>query len=237
MDTTFRFKQFSIRNDDSAMKVGTDGVLLGAWASLEGNPESILDIGAGTGLIALMLAQRSLAENIDAVEIDAPAFEQCVENFEASPWSDRLFCYHCGLEEFAREVDEPYDLILSNPPFYSEDVSSGNPARDTARQQAFLPFEALLGGVSKLLAPHGRFCLILPFKEEGPFISLARQYGLFPGRITRVRGTARAPLKRSLLEFSFREVPPGEDLLTLEERRGQYTQAYRELTRDFYLKM
>jgi tRNA1Val (adenine37-N6)-methyltransferase len=184
-----------------------------------------------------MLAQRSLAEIIDAVEIDAPAYEQCVENFEASPWSDRLFCYHCGLEEFAREVDEPYDLILSNPPFYSEDVSSGNPARDTARQQSFLPFEALLKGVSKLLAPNGRFCLILPHREEGSFISLARKYGLFPGRVTRVRGTAQVPVKRSLLEFSFREVPPMEDLLTLEVQRDQYTEAYRELTRDFYLKM
>lgn len=237
MDASFRFKQFTIRHDATAMKVGTDGVLLGAWASLDGNPHSILDIGAGTGLIALMLAQRCHAECIDAIEIDAAAFEQCVGNFESSPWSDRLFCYHCGLEEFAREIDEPYDLILSNPPFFTETVSSGNPARDAARQQASLPFGTLLQGVGQLLSPGGRFCLILPFREEASFISRARALGLYPNRITRVRGTAEAPVKRSLIEFSFRETGPVEDLLTLEDRRNGFSEAYRELTRDFYLKM
>ena len=237
MDASFRFKQFAIRNDATAMKVGTDGVLLGAWATLDGNPQSILDIGAGSGLIALMLAQRSQAAIIDAVEIDGLAFEQCVENFEASPWPDRLFCYHCSLEEFALEIDEPYDLILSNPPFYNENVSSGDPARDTARQQASLPFFSLVQGVCQLLGPKGRFCLILPFREEESFISLAGRSGLHPNRITRVKGTAETPVKRSLIEFSFGEKGPVEDLLTLEVRRNEYTEAYRDLTRDFYLKM
>jgi len=132
------------------MKVGTDGVLLGAWVSLDTNPDSILDIGAGTGLIALMLAQRSTAETIDALEIDEAAFEQCVENFEASPWGDRLFCYHAGLDEFVTEWEDTYDLIVCNPPFYSEDVSSGNVSRDTARQNAALPFEELLNGAAAL---------------------------------------------------------------------------------------
>ena len=123
------------------MKVGTDGVLLGAWVTLEKNPETILDIGAGTGLLSLMLAQRSLAENIEAIEIDENAFEQCVENFEASPWANRLFCYHAGLDEFIDEIEVPYDLIISNPPFYSENVSSGNTSRDAARQNQSLPFD------------------------------------------------------------------------------------------------
>lgn len=237
MDTSFRFKQFTIRNDTTAMKVGTDGVLLGAWASLDGNPKSILDIGTGTGLIALMLAQRSQAASIDAIEIEASAFEQSVENFEASPWSDRLFCYHCGLEEFAREIGEPYDLILSNPPFYNENASSGNPVRDAARRQASLPFAMLLQGGCELLSPEGRFCLILPFREEGSFISLARTFGLYPNRITRVQGTEGGPVKRSLMEFSFGETGPVEDLLTLEIRKNVYTEPYRELTRDFYLKL
>ena len=237
MAAPFTFKQFTIRNDATAMKVGTDGVLLGAWASLDGNPQTVLDIGAGTGLIALMLAQRSQAESIDALEIDAGAFQQCVENFEDSPWPDRLFCYHCGLEEFAAEIDEPYDLILSNPPFYREEVSSGNPARDAARQEASLPFGALLKGVSQLLHPPGRFCLILPGREEGAFVALARGFNLYPNRITRVRGTAQSPVKRSLMEFSFRQAAPVEDLLTLEVRRNEYTEAYKALTREFYLKM
>ena len=110
----FKFKEFSIHQDQCAMKVGTDGVLLGAWASLDKQPESILDIGAGTGLIALQLAQRSSAETIDAIELDNDAYEQCVANFEASPWGDRLFCYHAGFDEFVDEMDDSYDLIVSN---------------------------------------------------------------------------------------------------------------------------
>ncbi|MGB5435860.1 MAG: methyltransferase, partial [Maribacter sp.] len=149
----FKFKEFIIHQDRCAMKIGTDGVLLGAWTSLAGHPKSILDIGAGTGLLALMLAQRCGAETIDALEINADAYEQCVENFEASPWDDRLFCYHAGLDEFMDEIEDQYDLIVSNPPFFSEDVSSGDFARDTARQNQSLPFEALIEGVSMLLAP------------------------------------------------------------------------------------
>ena len=184
------------------MKVGTDGVLLGAWASLDKHPETILDIGAGTGLIALMLAQRSDAEIIDAIEIDENAYEQCVENFEASSWGDRLFCYHAGLDEFITELEEPYNLIISNPPFYSEDVSSGNSARDTARQNQSLPFDELLEGVSKLLSEDGLFTTIIPHKAESTFIKLAATFGLFPNRVLRVRGNSSAEIKRSLLEFS-----------------------------------
>src|SRR5690606_4114827 len=128
----------------SAMKAGTDGVLLGAWAPVDHRPYSILDIGAGTGLIALMLAQRCDAPQIDGLEIDESSHEQATENFEQSPWNDRLFCYHASLDGFMDDLeDEEYDLIVSNPPFYSENVSSGDASRDRARQNASLPFQDL----------------------------------------------------------------------------------------------
>ena len=136
----FIFKQFTVNQDRCAMKIGTDSVLLGAWTSLKTNPNSILDIGAGTGVLALMLAQRSYAELIDAIEIDDDAYEQCVENFENAPWSDRLFCYHASLEEFVDEIEDRYDLIISNPPFYSEDYKTENAQRDLARFSDALAF-------------------------------------------------------------------------------------------------
>lgn len=236
MGKPFRFKQFTIQQDRCAMKVGTDGVLLGAWTSLENNPINILDIGAGTGIIALMLAQRSHSENIEALEIEADAYEQCVENFEASPWADRLFCYHAGLDEF---IDEPetYDLIVSNPPFYSEEVSSGSGSRDMARQNRSLPFDELLEGVSQLLSTNGIFSTIIPFKEEESFLQLASQFRLFLQRKTHVKGNADATVKRSLLQLGFDNPSPIRDTLTIETERHRYTKAYIDLTKDFYLKM
>src|SRR6478672_8895628 len=147
----FQFKQFTIQQDRCAMKVGTDGVLLGAWCPIDHHPFSVLDIGAGTGILSLMVAQRSqaehtslqgeLAQQIDAVEIDEDAYEQCVENFESSPWGDRLFCFHAGLDEFVDEPEDEYDLIISNPPFHTEDYKTPNEQRDLARFTDALPFE------------------------------------------------------------------------------------------------
>jgi tRNA1Val (adenine37-N6)-methyltransferase len=237
MSKPFKFKEFSIQQDKCAMKIGTDGVLLGAWTSVEARPNTILDIGAGTGLIALMLAQRCDAENIEAIEIDEAAYEQCVDNFEASPWADRLFCFHAGLDELVDDMAEPYDLIVSNPPFYLENVTSGDEARDTARQNASLPFNELLKGVATLLSADGLFTTIIPFKEQPNFIALAKILNLFPKRILRVKGNPKTEVKRSLLEFSFKEVEVAKDELTIEVERHQYTEAYRALTKEFYLKM
>jgi tRNA1Val (adenine37-N6)-methyltransferase len=237
MNKPFHFKHFTINQNRCAMKVGTDGVLLGAWTSLEHKPDSILDIGGGTGLIALMLAQRSAAQRIDALEIDSTAFEQCVENFEESIWGDRLFCYHAGLDEFADEVDEKYELIVSNPPFHSEVVPSGNAARDKARQNQSLPFVNLLEGVAKLLSQKGCFSTIIPYKEEALFTAMAANMKLFPNRITHVRGHASAKFKRSLLSLGFDKKNVKSDVLTIEIERHRYTREYIQLTRDFYLKM
>lgn len=219
------------------MKIGTDGVLLGAWTSLENQPKAILDIGAGTGLIALMLAQKSDATTIDALEIDADAYEQCTENFESSPWGDRLFCYHAGLDEFVADIENKYDLIVSNPPFYSEEVTSGDASRDQARQNQSLPFEELVAGVYHLLSEEGFFSTIIPFKEEEDFLKLASCFGLVPQRITRVKGNPYSEIKRSLLEFGFMKTDVIIDELIIEEERQQYTDAYKALTQDFYLKM
>lgn len=237
MNRPFRFKEFTVEQDRCAMKIGTDGVLLGAWVSVDENPYSVLDIGAGTGIIALQLAQRSQAELIDAIEIDEDAYEQCVENFENSPWGDRLFCYHASLDEFVEEIEEKYDLIVSNPPFYSENQKTENAARDLARFADALPFDELLDGVSRLLSDEGIFGLILPRKEEEKFIKLASEYNLFPIRICRVRGNENSEEKRSLMEFSFRETNPKIEHLTIEIERHKYTEAYKNLVQDFYLDL
>ena len=144
----FQFKQFSIEQDKTAMKVGTDGVLLGAWVAISSNPFSILDVGAGTGLIALMLAQRSNAETIDAVELNEEAYEQTVENFEKSDWSDRLFCYHASLQEFTNEFEDKYDLIVSNPPFYTATYKELPSSRALARHTESLSYSELLENVT-----------------------------------------------------------------------------------------
>jgi len=234
----FSFKQFSVQQDRCAMKVGTDGVLLGAWCPIDNNPFSILDIGTGTGIIALMLAQRSHAEQIDALEIDEDAYEQAVENFENSPWSDRLFCFHAGLDEFVDEPEDEYDLIISNPPFYSEDYKTNNSQRDLARFQDAMPFEDLIEAADLLLSENGIFSVIIPYKEEERFIDLCAEAELFPVKITRVKGSHNTPIVRSLVAFKRYELAVlTADELVIETSRHVYTDEYINLTKDFYLKM
>tara|TARA_B110000211_G_C13877848_1_gene463809 strand:- start:27 stop:731 length:705 start_codon:yes stop_codon:yes gene_type:complete len=233
----FEFKQFSIQQDRCAMKIGTDGVLLGAWVSLEKNPQSILDIGAGTGILSLQLAQRCQAETLEAIEIDEDAFEQCVGNFENSPWGDRLFCFHASAQECAAEMEEEYDLIISNPPFYSDEYKSGDNKRNTARFTDTLPFRDLAIFAYQFLSEKGIFALILPRKEEENFIALALEVGLFPKRICRVKGNPTSEVKRSLMEFIFEKFEIIEEELTIEISRHVYTEAYKNLVKDFYLKM
>jgi tRNA1Val (adenine37-N6)-methyltransferase len=234
----FQFKQFSIEQDRCAMKIGTDGVLLGAWAPIDNNPFSILDIGTGTGIIALMLAQRSGATQIDALEIDEDAYEQATDNFENSPWNDRLFCFHAALDEFVEEPEDEYDLIISNPPFYTEDYKSENQQRDLARFADAMPFEELIEAADLLLSENGIFAVIIPFKEEERFIDLCAEVELFPVKATRVKGSPKTPIVRSLLAFKRYELSVLEaDELIIEINRHEYTDDYIELTKDFYLKM
>ena len=220
------------------MKVGTDGVLLGAWCSLESLPKTILDIGTGTGIISLMLAQRSSAITIDGVEVDPSAYMQTVDNFENSDWSDRLYCYNASFQKFADDTNkETYDLIVSNPPFYTEDYITKNSSRNKARFTLSLTFKELIGGISKILSKSGFFSTIIPFKEESTFICLAEQHSLHLNKICRVQGNKNSEIKRSLMTFSFNKVKISETNLIIENSRHKYTKEYEELTNNFYLKM
>ncbi|MDP2068571.1 MAG: methyltransferase [Lutibacter sp.] len=233
----FQFKQFNILQDKTAMKVGTDGVLLGAWANLDFYPNSILDIGAGTGLIALMMAQRCDAETIDAIELNDAAYEQTVENFEASDWGDRLFCYHASLDEFTDEIDEKYDFIISNPPFYTSTYKELPEDRAMARHAESLTYVDLLNSTAKLLSESGNCAFIIPFEEEENFLKIAEENQLYPNRITRVKGAVNTAVKRSLLQFSFVQTAITFGELTLELSRHNYTEDYKSLVQDFYLKL
>lgn len=233
----FQFKEFTVKQDQTAMKVGTDGVLLGSWAPIDHQPYSILDIGTGTGLIALMLAQRSTAEQIDGLEIEPNAYEQAVENFEESPWNDRLFCYHASLNRFTAEIDDKYDLILCNPPFFKSNQQIDNKAREAARFYDGLPFEELIAGANVMLSESGVFAVIIPFEEQERFISLAEQSRLFPFMITQVKGNPTAKVKRSLMAFSKHRNELVSDTLVIESERHQYTPEFTALVKEFYLKL
>lgn len=236
----FQFKEFTVLQDKTAMKVGTDGVLLGAWCSVDNYPDAILDIGAGTGVISLMIAQRSDAMTIDAVEVDENAYEQTVANFEASDWADRLYCYNATFNEFADEIadeGEKYDVIVSNPPFYTDDFKTDDDSRNTARFTSSLSFEDLLIGVAKILSENGSFSVIIPFKEEDSFINLAKENKLFLNKVCHVQGNPSSAIKRSLLAFSFHQTEIKKEHLIIEIARHQYTEDYINLTKDFYLKM
>ncbi|MCT4699149.1 tRNA1(Val) (adenine(37)-N6)-methyltransferase [Tenacibaculum haliotis] len=236
----FQFKEFTVNQDKTAMKIGTDAVLLGAWCSLGEYPDTLLDIGSGTGVISLMLAQRSDAMTVDAVEIDEDAYEQTVENFEQSDWGDRLFCYNASFNEFAKEMaeeEEQYDVIVSNPPFYTDNFETENEARNKARFTSSLSFEELIIGVSKILSKKGIFSVIIPFKEEENFVKLANTNNLFLNKVCHVKGNKNTKIKRSLLAFSFEEKEIEKENLVIEEERHQYTDAYVNLTKNFYLKM
>jgi tRNA1Val (adenine37-N6)-methyltransferase len=220
------------------MKVGTDGVLLGAWASLTGCEGRILDVGTGTGLIALMAAQRTTGTLIDAIEIDPAAAEQARQNAEDSPWADRISIEAVSLQEFSERADRPqYDHILSNPPYFVDSLRSPDAGREAARHAGWLTYDELVAGVVRLLTPDGRFSVIFPYEESAIFVVRAAIEGLYCVRRTHVHTTPGRPVKRVLLNFSrTRPVSVEEETLVIENvDRNGYSDAYRQLTRDFYL--
>nr|WP_320117465.1 methyltransferase [uncultured Marinifilum sp.] len=233
----FDFKQFRINQVGSAMKVGTDGVLLGAWTEIDG-AERILDIGTGSGLIAIMLAQRT-SENvkIDAVEIDESAYEQASENINSCIWNKRIKIYHISFQDFCKTEVSSYDKIVSNPPYFMNGLNAKGDARTKARHADHLPFEELLEGAKKLLRSSGTFSLILPIEEGDYFIRIAKLSGFYLKRKVCVLPNPGKPAKRYLLEFSLHESLLQEYKFAVENgQRHVYSPEYIELTKDFYLK-
>ncbi len=233
---SFKFKQFDICHDKTGMKVGTDGVLLGAWANCSA-AQSILDIGAGTGLISIMLAQRNAVASIHAIEIEKEAFLQSVENVKASKWSDRIEIKHCSLQNFDSEIVSGFDLIVSNPPFFENSQKSEIEKRNLARHTQTLTFAELIGFSEKLLSNCGLLSVIIPFDSLTYFIDLATESKLFLVRKTLVKPNLYKKPKRVLLEFSKQNAQLIDTELTIELSRHVYTSQYIELTKDFYLKM
>lgn len=297
----FSFKQFTVWQEHAAMRVGTDGVLLGAWCDVASDvsavildestdrrqPDNVcladpsqildssnrdqtvwddhvqdereksvcgaqngadaetkkvgrvLDIGSGTGVIALMVAQRTSNAQIDAVEPDSGSCEDALRNFAESPWADRLHLHGVTLQEYVSCYAEKvqYDLIVSNPPYFVDSLKAPDPVRNAVRHAVSLPFEELLDGVKTLLAEHGRFAVILPVTEGVLLEKLALERSLHCVRKCLVQTKPGVPPKRVMMEFGRKSVPLRSDLLIMEtERQQEFTEEYRRLTRDFYLK-
>ena len=216
------------------MKVGTDAVLLGAWAN-PSHAKHILDIGTGTGIIALMLAQRSGAR-IDAIDIDHNAFIQAKENISACDWHERIYAHHIALQDYIRQSEYKYDLIVSNPPYFVDSSKALEVSRTNARHTDHLPYDELLKGVLSLLLNTGKFYVILPTKESELFREMAEANKLYCTKITKVITRTDKPEKRLLMRFEFTHRAFSEDSIIIETgERHSYSEEYRELTKDYYL--
>lgn len=232
----FQFKQFRIVQERSAMKVGMDGVLLGAWADTSG-AERILDIGTGIGLVALMLAQKNASAQIDAIEIDRDACDEACFNVLQSDWSSRIKLFCQSFQEFATETENKYDLIVSNPPFFSNGVKAPDKTRAQARHAYALPLDVLISGAAKLLNENGQIALVLPIEQFQKIENLAKINGLFLSCLCSVKPNPIKPDFRILVELRNWASTLQEETLMIEfEKHHDYTPEYRKLTKDFYLK-
>lgn len=231
MTNIFQFKQFSVSQDKCAMKVGTDGVLLGAWANF--NDGDVLDVGAGTGVVALMAAQKNKNSQIDAIDVDSLAVNQSRVNFLNAPWKERLNVFHVALQDFF--PGKQYDSIVSNPPFFNNTYRAKNKERNIARHSELLTFEELIKDVDRLLKNSGNFSVILPFPAN-EFEQLAANHHLWVKTKTIVYPNLSRPPKRVLMEFVKQKTKVVENKLTIEKlQRHDYTNEYKALTKDFYL--
>ena len=231
----FRFKKFKVEQEGAAHLVGTDAVLLGAWADVSG-AQRVLDIGTGTGVVALMLAQRSDDPvQLTAVEIHPPSAALAQRNFATSPWAERLEVIPMSIQDFVQNSDRHFDLIVSNPPFFSDLTVSPDPARQLGRHTASLSPGDLLDAVQQLLAPGGRFCVVLPASEAQRLCELAVPMGLYWTKIVRVRSRREKPVERWLVQFERNPYSLQMEELAIYERERVYTAAFQQWTAAFYL--
>ncbi|MBA4321951.1 MAG: tRNA (adenosine(37)-N6)-methyltransferase TrmM [Odoribacter sp.] len=230
----FRFKQFTINQEKAVFKVGTDGVLLGALADLSG-AKRILDVGTGTGLIAIMTAQRSNA-SIVAIEMEIMSYRQACENVEESKWKARIELINKGFIEYAGASGEKFDIIISNPPYFRDSLKNPDATRSAARHSEFLSSSDILKGTAKLLNQTGSLQLILPYAEGTLFIAEACEYGLFCNCIIKIKPVPTGEIIRLILKFERTKKPVSEKFLTIETAtRHRYTDEYKEVTKDFYI--
>jgi tRNA1Val (adenine37-N6)-methyltransferase len=232
----FQFKQFRIIQERSAMKVGVDGVLLGAWADTSG-AERILDIGTGTGLIALMMAQKNSLARIDAIEIDPEALKEALLNFQQSPWNDRIHLEMCSFQELVVQTNLKYDLIVSNPPFFANGVKAPLENRAQARHTDSLPLDVLISGAARLLTQNGKIAIVHTIESIQEIKHLAGLNNLWISRLCLVKPNPQKPDFRILVELTNRAcITQNENLMIEFEKHFDYTPEYKALTQDFYLK-
>nr|WP_321573936.1 tRNA1(Val) (adenine(37)-N6)-methyltransferase [Hafnia alvei] len=232
----FTFKQFFVAHDRCEMKVGTDSILLGAWADVSDITGKILDIGSGSGLLALMLAQRTThSVQIDAVELDDNAALQATENFALSPWAGRVALHHCALQSFAAQTSSRYDLIITNPPYYQPGVECRNPSRGTARYTSELSHQTLLKHARALASDNGKMAVVLPCDISTDFMQLAAGEGWFLLRHTEVAEFANRAPHRALMLFGVEPASLQSDRLVIRDESNAYSDDFRELTNAFYL--
>ena len=235
--SVFRFKKFEVVNERSAMKVNTDGVLLGASMTIRPEDKRLLDIGTGTGTIALMAAQRSCADaKVDAIDIDEPSASEAAANFANSPWSENMQAFNMSLDEFAKETHAMYDLIFSNPPYFEDSLTAPDERKSTARHTSDgLSYRDIFDFASERLVPSGRVSLVLPADQERELCRYARMSGFHLFRILRVRTVPRKAPTRIIAEFARERCDlPSDSILTIQNE-GKYTQEYLSLTHNFYL--
>ena len=240
--SVFRFKQFSVVNERSAMKVNTDGVLLGAVMSVLPTDKRLLDIGTGTGTIALMAAQRLSAISecgeivrVDAIDIDKDSADEAAVNFTNSPWSHSLRAHHLSLDDFKPQPGE-YDLIFSNPPYFEDSLTAPDQRKSTARHTSEgLSYRDIFEFAVSALSENGRVAFVLPAEQELPLCRYARMCGLHLFRITRVRTVPRKAPSRMIAEFARYKCENPEDTTLTIQSEGKYTQEYLNLMKDFYL--